>query len=268
MKRIIKPAYKNWDDNAFQRYVDQFELPLNKYMKTFSKGMKMKASLAIALAHHAELIIMDEPTAGLDPIFRRELLNILHELMQDEDKTIFFSTHITTDLDRIADYITFVHNGEHIFTKEFYKIEEEYAIVKGTLNLLDQETEREFVAIRKSNIGFEALTADKNRMANIFGDSVIVENQRLKILCTIRKKDGDCMANLIFKDILIQKKMIVLYIATIILYLLINVSLVKIGFLYSLAIITMSFSYDEKIMLIFYLIRYHIRESKLLVRDI
>jgi len=188
MKRIIKPAYKNWDDDAFKRYVDQFELPLNKNMKTFSKGMKMKASLAIALAHHAELIIMDEPTAGLDPIFRRELLNILHELMQDEDKTIFFSTHITTDLDRIADYITFVHNGEHIFTKEFYKIEEEYAIVKGTLNLLDQETEREFVAIRKSNTGFEALTADKNRVANIFGDSVIVEKPTLEDIMYYTKK--------------------------------------------------------------------------------
>lgn len=188
MKRIIKPAYKNWDDDAFQRYVTQFELPLNKNMKTFSKGMKMKASLAIALAHHAELIIMDEPTAGLDPIFRRELLNILHELMQDEDKTIFFSTHITTDLDRIADYITFVHNGEHIFTKEFYKIEEEYAIVKGTLNLLDQETEREFVAIRKSNTGFEALTADKNRVENIFGDSVIVEKPTLEDIMYYTKK--------------------------------------------------------------------------------
>lgn len=188
MKRIIKPAYKNWDNDAFQRYVDQFELPMNKYMKTFSKGMKMKASLAIALAHHAELIIMDEPTAGLDPIFRRELLNILHELMQDEDKTIFFSTHITTDLDRIADYITFVHNGEHIFTKEFYKIEEEYAIVKGTLNLLDRETEREFVAIRKSNTGFEALTADKNRVENIFGDSVIVEKPTLEDIMYYTKK--------------------------------------------------------------------------------
>ncbi|MGE7952991.1 ABC transporter ATP-binding protein [Lysinibacillus xylanilyticus] len=188
MKRIIKPAYKNWDDNAFQRYVNEFELPLNKSMKTFSKGMKMKASLAIALAHHAELIIMDEPTAGLDPIFRRELLNILHDLMQDEDRTIFFSTHITTDLDRIADYITFVHNGEHIFTKEFYKIEEEYAIVKGTLDLLDRETEQEFISIRKMNTGFEALTTDKNRVINIFGDTVIVEKPTLEDIMYYTKK--------------------------------------------------------------------------------
>ncbi|MCI1696394.1 ABC transporter ATP-binding protein [Aneurinibacillus aneurinilyticus] len=188
MKRIIRPAYKNWDDDAFQRYIDQFELPLHQKIKTFSKGMKMKASLVIALAHHAELIIMDEPTSGLDPIFRRELLNILHELMQDGDKTIFFSTHITTDLDRIADYIIFIHNGEHIFTKEFYKIEEEYAIVKGTLDLLDRETEQEFISIRKTNRGFEALTANKNRVTNIFGDTVIVEKPTLEDIMYYTKK--------------------------------------------------------------------------------
>jgi len=142
----------------------------------------------MALAHHAELIIMDEPTSGLDPIFRRELLNILHELMQDEHKTIFFSTHITTDLDRIADYITFIHNGEHIFTKEFYKIEEDYAIVKGTLELLDRETEQEFLAIRKTNRGFEALTAHKHRVDTIFGDAVVVEKPTLEDIMYYTKK--------------------------------------------------------------------------------
>ncbi|WP_107923799.1 ABC transporter ATP-binding protein [Lysinibacillus parviboronicapiens] len=191
MKKIIQPAYKNWDDKAFQYFVDQFELPLNKKMKTLSKGMKMKASLTFALAHHAELIIMDEPTSGLDPIFRRELLNILHDLMQNGDKTIFFSTHITTDLDRIADYITFIQNGKHMFTKEFYKIEEEYAIVKGTLDLLDRETEQEFIAIRKTNSGFEALTAHKNRVANLFGDTVILENPTLEDIMYYSKKGGE-----------------------------------------------------------------------------
>ena len=137
--------------------------------------MMMKASLAMALSHHAELIIMDEPTSGLDPIFRRELLDILHDLMQDGERTIFFSTHITTDLDRIADYITFIHNGQHIFTKEYYKIEEEYAIVKGGMKLLDRDTEQEFIAIRKTNHGFAALTANKQRIEKIFGDTVIIE---------------------------------------------------------------------------------------------
>lgn len=90
MKDIIAPSYSKWDEEQFMKYIEQFEIPLKSKTKTFSKGMKMKASLAFALSHHAELIIMDEPTAGLDPVFRRELLNILHDLMQEGDKTIFF----------------------------------------------------------------------------------------------------------------------------------------------------------------------------------
>ncbi len=188
MKGIIKPSYAKWDDDLFNHYVQTFELPLTKKIKSFSKGMMMKASLTIALSHHAELIIMDEPTSGLDPIFRRELLDILHELMQDGEKTIFFSTHITTDLDRIADYITFVHNGEHIFTKEFYRIEEKYAIVKGGLELLDADTEQEFLAIRKSAHGFVALTDQKTRIEAIFGDTVLMEKPTLEDIMYYTKK--------------------------------------------------------------------------------
>lgn len=188
MKKLVKPAYKKWDDELFNHYVEKFELPLNKKIKHLSKGMMMKASLTIALSHHAELIIMDEPTSGLDPIYRRELLDILHDLMQNGERTIFFSTHITTDLDRIADYIAFIHNGEHIFTKEYYKIEEEYAIVKGGTNLLDRDTEREFIAIRKSNHGFEALTANKKRIEDIFGEAIIMEKPTLEDIMLYTKK--------------------------------------------------------------------------------
>ena len=190
MKRIISMSYRNWDEKVFKHYVEYFELPLKKAIKHFSKGMKMKVSLAFALSHHAELIIMDEPTSGLDPIFRRELLDILHELMQDENKTIFFSTHITTDLDRIADYITFIHDGKLIFTKEFYKIEEEYAIVKGTLDLLDREVEREFIAVKKTNSGFEALTNNKNHVAGIFGETVVIEKPSLEDIMYYTKQGG------------------------------------------------------------------------------
>lgn len=136
------PAYKRWDNQVFDHYIDQFELPLNKAIKTFSKGMQMKASLALALSHHAELIIMDEPTAGLDPIFRRELLALLQELMVDENRTIFFSTHITTDLDRIADYITFIQSGKIIFNRSVHDVAENYALVKGGTDLLDRDTEK------------------------------------------------------------------------------------------------------------------------------
>ncbi|OZI11117.1 sodium ABC transporter ATP-binding protein [Bacillaceae bacterium SAS-127] len=191
MKRIIKPCYLNWDDHLFDYYVKTFELPLNKKIKSFSKGMMMKASLTMALSHHAELIIMDEPTSGLDPMFRRELLDVLHNLMQDGEKTIFFSTHITTDLDRIADYITFIHKGEHIFTKEFYQIEEEYAIVKGGIELLDRDTEQEFIAIRQSTHGFEALTANKARIENIFRDMVLIEKPTLEEIMFYTKKGAE-----------------------------------------------------------------------------
>lgn len=190
MKKIIKPSYINWDDNLFNHYVKTFELPLNKKIKTFSKGMMMKASLTMALSHHAELIIMDEPTSGLDPIFRRELLDILRDLMQDGEKTIFFSTHITTDLDRIADFIMFIHKGEYVFTKEFNQIEEEYAIVKGGMELLDGDTEKEFIAIRKSTHGFVALTSDKMRTERIFGKTVLIEKATLEDIMFYTKK-GD-----------------------------------------------------------------------------
>ncbi|WP_413286419.1 ABC transporter ATP-binding protein [Bacillus mojavensis] len=188
MKKMIRPCYMNWDDSLFNYYVEKFELPLNKKIKSFSKGMMMKASLSIALSHHAELIIMDEPTSGLDPIFRREFLDILHNIMQDGKKTIFFSTHITTDLDRIADYITFIHNGEHIFTKKSYQIQEEYAIVKGGMELLDRDTEQEFISIRKSNAGFEALAANKARIEDVFGDLVLIEKPTIEELMFYTKK--------------------------------------------------------------------------------
>lgn len=190
MKKLIKPVYERWDDELFDSYIELFQLPLKKKLKTFSKGMMMKASLAIALSHHAELIIMDEPTAGLDPVFRREFLNLLHDIVQDGEKTIFFSTHITSDLDRIADYIVFLHKGQIIFTQEFYAIAEQYVLVKGGLDLLDTDTEKEFVAIRKSKLGFEGLSNTKERVMQLFGDLALYEKATLEDIMFYTKK-GD-----------------------------------------------------------------------------
>ncbi|MBP2241575.1 ABC-2 type transport system ATP-binding protein [Cytobacillus eiseniae] len=180
IKRIVAPAYKHWDDKVFHQYIEKFELPINKSMKTFSKGMQMKASLAIALSHQAELIIMDEPTAGLDPIFRRELLNLLQELMIDGNRTIFFSTHITTDLDRIADYIAFMQNGELVFNQSIHDVAENYALVKGGLDLLDRDTEKAFVHVHRASTGFEALTKNIQAVKNTFGDTVVIERASLE----------------------------------------------------------------------------------------
>ncbi|MFV8829812.1 ABC transporter ATP-binding protein [Alkalihalobacterium sp. APHAB7] len=180
IKRIVGPAYKRWDDPLFYQYVEQFELPLNKAIKTFSKGMQMKASLAIALSHHAELIIMDEPTAGLDPIFRRELLGLLQDLMVDGSRTILFSTHITSDLDRIADYIAFIQRGELIFNQSIHDVAENYKLVKGGLDLLDSDTEKAFVRIHRAPTGFEALTDNIKGVKDIFGQSVVIEPATLE----------------------------------------------------------------------------------------
>ncbi len=156
IRRIVGPAYKQWDDPLFYKYMEQFDLPLTKSIKTFSKGMQMKASLAIALSHHAELIIMDEPTAGLDPNFRRDLLELLQEIMMDGKRTIFLSTHMTTDLDRIADYIAFIRNGELVFNKSIQDISEHYAIVKGGLDLLDRDTAQNFLHVRRASTGISS----------------------------------------------------------------------------------------------------------------
>lgn len=131
MKNIIAPFYKYWDEKTFKKYIVDFDLPKKKKIKELSKGMKIKYSLALALSHGAELIIMDEPTSGLDPVFRSEMLEILCSVLQDERKSIFFSTHITSDLEKVADYITFINKGKIIFSEPKDDILENYAIVKG-----------------------------------------------------------------------------------------------------------------------------------------
>lgn len=196
MKKILRPIYEKWDDEVFHQYVHEFQLPLNKKLKTFSKGMQMKASLAIALSHHADLIIMDEPTAGLDPVFRRELLSILRNLVLDSEKTIFFSTHITSDLDRIADYIVFIQDGQIVFSQEFYSIEEQYVIVKGGIDLLDADTSKTFVSIQQSAHSFEGLSADKASVMKLFGDLALYEPVTLEDILFYTKKGGEKIASI------------------------------------------------------------------------
>jgi ABC-2 type transport system ATP-binding protein len=180
IKNIIRPFYKDWDEKVFMNLVDQFELPLKKTLKKFSRGMVMKAAIAIALSHHADLIVMDEPTSGLDPVFRRELLDLLYELLQSEKKSILFSTHITSDLERIADYITFINRGKIVFSKAKDDVFENYALVKGGNDLLNEETKTWFSGIRKSQFGFEALTDDVNKTKKNFGSNVVIDKANLE----------------------------------------------------------------------------------------
>ena len=180
MKSVIAPFYSQWDDKTFYKYMKDFNLDINKNIKDLSKGMKMQYSLALALSHKAELIIMDEPTSGLDPIFRREILDILYDVIQDENKSIFFSTHITTDLDKIADYITFIDDGKMVFSKPKDEILENYVLVKGGNGLLDSNNRKEFIGIRETNVGFEGLTENVEEIRRLLGDEIIIERPTLE----------------------------------------------------------------------------------------
>ncbi|MFD3260171.1 ABC transporter ATP-binding protein [Paenibacillus lentus] len=155
-KQIISMFYDHWDDKAFYDYITKFGVPLSTPVKSLSKGTAMKFALAVALSHHAELIIMDEPTSGLDPIFRKELLDVLLEVIQDDEKAIFFSTHNISDLEHVADYITFINDGKIQFSKETETILDDYFIIRGPKNLKELVEEHRPIAIKQTSLGFEA----------------------------------------------------------------------------------------------------------------
>lgn len=180
MKNVIAPLYKFWDKDAFDKHIKNFELSPKKRIKDLSKGMKMKFSLAVALSHGAELLIMDEPTSGLDPLVRGELLDILSFLIQDENKGVFFSTHITSDLDKTADYITLLHNGEVLFSTAKDELLDSYTIIKGDKKLLNEAVKQNFIGIKENSFGFEGLLRDRNSIKTLFKDNVIVEKPTLE----------------------------------------------------------------------------------------
>jgi ABC-2 type transport system ATP-binding protein len=136
-KKIIKGFYSNFDNDLFDNYLIKFKINKNKKIKILSKGEKMKVTLANALSHKAKLLIFDEATAGLDYISRKELFKIFKEIIEDGDKSIIFSTHITSDLEGLADYITFINNGKIVFSKDIEDIKEVYSLVRGDKETLD-----------------------------------------------------------------------------------------------------------------------------------
>ncbi|MFO7265957.1 MAG: ABC transporter ATP-binding protein [Limnochordales bacterium] len=190
MKRIVAACYRDWDEQAFRRYLDQFELPAGKRIKHLSRGMKVKYAIALALSHNADLIVMDEPTSGLDPVMRREILDLMLGLMQHEEKTIFFSTHITSDLEKVADYITFIHDGRILFSLPKDELFERYALVKGGRELLNADSRRLFVGLREHSFGFEGLTADAAAARAYFGGKAVVETPTLDDIMVYTIKYG------------------------------------------------------------------------------
>ncbi|MBQ7028526.1 MAG: ABC transporter ATP-binding protein [Ruminococcus sp.] len=167
--------YKNWDQPLFEKYAKMWNLPPKKKFSEYSKGMKTKAMLALTLAHHPELLILDEPTAGLDPIARIEVLDILREIVGDGEKSVLFSTHITGDLDKIADCVTVLNGGKITESTEIDKIEEKYAVISGPLSVLSSANKEKCVGIRKGSQNFEALIERKD-LGSFEGVSVRTPN--------------------------------------------------------------------------------------------
>lgn len=188
VKNIVAPFYKQWDENKFKTFCSDFGLNEKKKIKELSKGMKMKFSLALALSHNADFIIMDEPTSGLDPVSRREVLDLFQDIIQDENKSILFSTHITSDLERIADYITFINKGSIVFSESKDDVLDKYIVIKGNKEMLNNQNRRLILGIEESSFGFTGLMNNKDEVLKVFGNDVIIEKPTLEDIMVYTNK--------------------------------------------------------------------------------
>ena len=157
VEKALAPFYMRWDKNKFSKLLLDFSLDPKKKVKELSRGMKMKLMIAVALSHDADLLILDEPTSGLDAVARNDLMDILSGFIADENKAILFSTHITTDLEKIADYITFIDGGNIIYSDTKDNLMEKYLTVKGGLGVLTAEQKKKVIGYREYGVGFDGL---------------------------------------------------------------------------------------------------------------
>ena len=159
--RILAPAFRGWDDGLYRDYLNKFQLPGGKLIKEFSRGMKMKLSLAAALAHRPRLLILDEATSGLDPLVRDEILEEFLAFISDEDHAILISSHIISDLEKVADYITYIHRGQVVLSDSKDDILDRYGRLACSREQLAGVDPADLVRVRKSAVQCEALVADR-----------------------------------------------------------------------------------------------------------
>ncbi len=173
IEAAIRPFYKKWNSRAYHQYLQRFSLDSKQKFKTLSRGMKIKLGMAVTLSHDAKILLLDEPTSGLDPVVRDEMLDILRDYMVQEDRTIFFSTHITSDLDKIADYITYIHDGKIVYSGGKDELIDKYCLIRGGTDDLPQAKRKLVLGLREHFGGFEGMI-EMNDIAG-FPSNVITE---------------------------------------------------------------------------------------------
>lgn len=170
---IMKRVYKNWDSTLFMNYLEKFKLPHDKKIKELSKGMNVKLDFAIALSHQAEFLILDEATSGLDPVMRDEILDVLQEFVMDETHSVLMSTHITSDLDKIADYIIFLHDGKIHFVKSKEDLENNYGILHCKNDFFEALSPDDYDAYIKEEYSVKVLVNRKQELMRHFQELII-----------------------------------------------------------------------------------------------
>lgn len=173
VENIMKDVYKQWNHEVYDYYIQKFALPLNKMIKDFSRGMKMKMAITIALSHQPKLLILDEATSGLDPIMRDEILDVFMEFVQDENRAILLSSHISSDLEKIADYITFIHEGKLILSTSKDELIYEYGLMKCRNDEFDKIEKEDIIRYRIKTYEVEILVKDREKMAKKYPNCIV-----------------------------------------------------------------------------------------------
>ncbi len=173
INRIFKGIYKNWNESEFFSYIKKFNIDEKKKIKEYSKGMKMKLSIAVALSHNAKFLILDEAMSGIDPIVRNEILDIFMDFIQNDENSILISSHITSDLEKVCDYITFIHNGEIFASRNKDLFIEEYGILKCGNDEFQNIDKEDILSVRKNNFNVEILVDKKYKMKNKYKNFII-----------------------------------------------------------------------------------------------
>jgi ABC-2 type transport system ATP-binding protein len=176
ISKVMKKVYKTWDENKFYHFLQRFSIVKDKSIKEYSRGMKMKLSIAVSLSHDSKILILDEATSGLDPIVREEILDIFLEFIQDESNSIFVSSHIISDLEKICDYITFIHRGKIVFSESKDDLLDKYGILKCTEEELESLNPAAIKGVRKNKFGIEALVLKDEIKGNHVIDKADIED--------------------------------------------------------------------------------------------